>query len=215
MTLKGLVQVGMDASLTMRAVNGTDPSRSRGIAVGNAVLSRVRRFFVTALAVVGLLLAVLPVAPVAGTSLPSMIWPTVGRETQPFGCTGFWAEPRRGDCAHFHAGIDIANRRGTHIVAAAAGTIAYVGREPWYHGTDRAWVVIINHGNGVKTIYVHLQVRDVPGVKKGKHVDQGQLIGYMGATGRATGPHLHFGVWLNHVGVDPAKYCPGSSPPLK
>jgi murein DD-endopeptidase MepM/ murein hydrolase activator NlpD len=204
----------MDASLTMRAAKGADPSRSRGFAGEIAVLPN-RLVAVVAL-VLGLLAAVVPAgAQPSAAAMPSMIWPTVGRETQPFGCTGFWWEPRRGDCAHFHAGIDIANKRGTPIRAAAAGTIAYVGREPWYHGEDRAWVVVIGHGQGVKTIYVHLQARDVPGVKKGKHVDRGQFIGYMGSTGRSTGPHLHFGVWLNHVGVDPAKYCPGSSPPLK
>jgi murein DD-endopeptidase MepM/ murein hydrolase activator NlpD len=214
MNLQGLEQVGMDASLTMRRAKGTDPSRFRGIAVENAVLPK--RYLAVVALVLGLLAVVAPISlqPSAAAQL-SMTWPTVGRVTQPFGCTGYKAEPRHGNCAHFHGGIDIANKRGTPIRAAAAGTIAYVGREPWYHGPDRAWVVVINHGNGVKTIYVHLQVRDVPGVKKGKHVDKGQFIGYMGMTGRATGPHLHFGLKVNGVWVDPARYCPGSSPPLK
>ena len=179
-----------------------------------AVYSRFRRLTFSALVVLCLLLAVAPLSVVTARSAPFMQWPTVGRETQPFGCTGFKMEPRRGSCAHFHAGIDIANKRGTPILAAASGKIAYVGREPWYHGKDRAWVVIINHGNGVKTIYVHLQARPIAGVKKGKHVDQGQLIGLMGATGRATGPHLHFGVWLHHVGVDPVKHLPSTTAPL-
>lgn len=174
------------------------------------------RYVAVVALVLGLLAVVAPVAAQpSAVALPSMAWPTVGRETQPFGCTGFWAEPRRGDCAHFHGGIDIANKRGTPIRAAAEGTIKYVGREPWYHGSDRAWVVVIDHGHGLKTIYVHLQARDVDGVKKGKHVDKGQLIGYMGSTGRSTGPHLHFGLKKDGVFVDPAKYCPGSSPPLK
>ncbi len=144
-----------------------------------------------------------------------MEWPTVGIQTQPFGCTGFRLEPRRGACAHFHAGVDIANKRGTPVRAAADGKIGYVGREPWYHGSDRAWVVIINHGNHVKTIYVHLQARDIKGIRKGKHVEQGQLIGLMGASGRATGPHLHFGVWLYRKGVDPAKYMPTATAPRR
>ena len=110
---------------------------------------RIRLVAVMAL-VLGLLAVVAPVsAQPSASAMPSMTWPTVGRETQPFGCTGFWAEPRRGTCAHFHGGIDIANKRGTPIRAAAAGTIQYVGREPWYHGPDRAWVVVINHGHGV------------------------------------------------------------------
>jgi murein DD-endopeptidase MepM/ murein hydrolase activator NlpD len=144
-----------------------------------------------------------------------MDWPTVGRVTQPFGCTGFRLEPRRGDCAHFHAGIDIANKRGTPILAAAAGKIAYVGREPWYHGKDRAWVVVISHGNGIKTIYVHLIPKPMDGISRGKHVDQGQLIGRMGSSGRSTGPHLHFGVWDHHKGVDPVKFMGSDAPALK
>jgi murein DD-endopeptidase MepM/ murein hydrolase activator NlpD len=175
----------------------------------------LRRFGLSVLVVLGLLAAVAPLSVATARSAPYMDWPTVGRETQPFGCTGFRMEPRRGDCAHFHAGIDIANKRGTPILAAADGTIAYVGREPWYHGTDRAWVVIISHGNGVKTIYVHLIPKQIPGIKKGKHVDQGQLIGRMGASGRATGPHLHFGVWLYRKGVDPVKYMPTAKAPLR
>lgn len=200
----------------MRRANGTDPSRFRGIAREIAVLPK--RYPAVVALVLGLLAVVAPVAgqpSAAAQPWPHMTWPAVGRETQPFGCTGFWAEPRRGNCAHFHGGVDIANKRGTPIRAAADGTIQYVGREPWYHGTDKAWVVVIDHGRGVKTIYVHLQARDVDGVKKGRHVDKGQFIGYMGSTGRSTGPHLHFGVKVNGTFVDPAKFCPGSSPPLK
>jgi len=204
----------MDKSLTMRAAKGTDPSRSWGFARGSVVLPN--RYAAVVALVLGLLAVVAPVSSQpSAVALPSLAWPTVGRETQPFGCTGFWAEPRRGSCAHFHGGIDIANKRGTPIRAAADGTIQYVGREPWYHGRDRAWVVVINHGHGLTTIYVHLQARDVEGVKKGRHVERGQFIGYMGATGRATGPHLHFGVKVNGVFVDPAGLCPGSSPPLQ
>ncbi|MEP7360864.1 MAG: M23 family metallopeptidase [Chloroflexota bacterium] len=178
------------------------------------MVSRVRRFVVSGLIVLGLLAALMPLSATA-RSAPYMNWPTVGHETQGYGCTGFKMEPRRGDCAHFHAGIDIANKSGTPVRAAADGTIAYVGREPWYHGTDRAWVVIISHGNGIKTIYVHLQARAMQGVARGRHVVEGQLIGLMGMTGRATGPHLHFGVWLYHRGVDPTKYMPSTTPPLR
>jgi murein DD-endopeptidase MepM/ murein hydrolase activator NlpD len=191
-----------------------DPSRSRRIVTERAVLPN--RY----LAVAGLALALLAVVAPVGAQPGAVAqqrwaWPTVGRETQPFGCTGFWAEPSHGSCDHFHGGIDIANKRGTPIRAAANGTIKYVGREPWYHGTDRAWVVVIDHGNGIKTIYVHLQARDIDGVRKGKHVVLGQLIGRIGATGRATGVHLHFGLKVNGTFLDPARYLPGSSPPLK
>jgi len=205
----------MDTSLTMRAAKGTDPSRPRGIAVERGVFSRSHRFGLGVLVVLGLLVLLAPLSPVTARSAPYMEWPTVGRVTQPYGCTGFRMEPRRGDCAHFHAGIDIANKRGTPVRAAAAGTISYVGREPWYHGEDRAWVVIISHGNGVKTIYVHLIAKAMDGVKRGKDVDRGQLIGLMGSSGRSTGPHLHFGVWVNRVGVDPVKFMSSDAPPLK
>ena len=207
----------MDAWLMMRGAKGTDPSRARGFALEIAVFSRVRRLVVAALAVSTLLLVAGPVAPAAAQqqALPHMIWPAVGRITQPYGCTGFWMEPPRGNCAHFHAGTDVANKRGTPIRAAADGVVKYVGREPWYHGEDRAWVVVIDHGDGVKTLYVHLQVRVVPGIKKGKHVTQGQLIGYMGNTGRSTGPHLLFIVRLNGSATDPMPYLPSTSPPLK
>jgi len=205
----------MDTGLKMRSAKEADPSRPRGIALETAVLSRSRRFGFSALVVLALLVVVAPLSPVTARSAPYMEWPTVGRVTQPFGCTGFKLEPRRGDCAHFHAGIDIANKRGTPIRAAAAGTIAYVGREPWYHGTDRAWVVIISHGSRVKTIYVHLIAKPMAGIKKGNHVDRGQLIGLMGSSGRSTGPHLHFGVWVNRVGVDPVKFMSSGAPALK
>jgi len=203
----------MDTSLTMRAAKGTDPSRSWGFARGSAVLPN--RYAAVVALVIGLLVLIAPLSPVTARSAPYMEWPTVGRVTQPYGCTGFRMEPRRGDCAHFHAGIDIANKRGTPVRAAAAGTISYVGREPWYHGEDRAWVVIISHGNGVKTIYVHLIAKPMDGVKSGKDVDRGQLIGLMGSSGRSTGPHLHFGVWANRVGVDPVRFMSSDAPPLK
>jgi murein DD-endopeptidase MepM/ murein hydrolase activator NlpD len=204
----------MDSAFTMRFAQEADPSRSRGIAVERAVYSRSRRIGLSVLVVLGLLVLIAPLAPVTARSSPYMEWPTVGRVTQPYGCTGFKWEPRRGDCAHFHAGIDIANSRGTAIRAAAKGTVAYVGREPWYHGTDRAWVVIIKHGDGIKTVYVHMIPKEIPGIKKGKHVDKGQLIGRMGSSGRSTGPHLHFGVWLYGKGVDPVKFMPTAKPAL-
>ena len=203
----------MDTGLTMRAAKGADPSRSGGIAVESAVFLRSRRLVLCAMVVLGLVAASAPLS-VTARSAPYMEWPTVGRETQPYGCTGFRMEPRRGDCAHFHAGIDIANKRGTPIRAVADGTVNYVGREPWYHGTDRAWVVILSHGNGIKSVYVHLQPRDIAGISKGRHVDKGQLIGLMGSSGRSTGPHLHFGVWLNGKGIDPTKFMPTVTAPL-
>lgn len=157
------------------------------------------------------LLACLPMAATAiavdGSSIP-WIWPTSGKITQEFGCTGFWAEPPRGNCAHFHTGIDIADNRGTPIRAVAAGTIELVNWDPWIH-PDPDWMVIIDHGNGLRTMYAHMRAKPVDGITKGAHVFQGQLIGLMDMTGRATGPHLHFAVYLNGEPVDPRIYLSG------
>lgn len=143
-----------------------------------------------------------------GPSL-SLIWPTSGRISQPYGCTGFWAEPRRGSCAHFHGGIDIANSRGTPVVAAADGTVDLVGWDPWIR-PNPDWMVIIDHGNGMQTMYAHLRAKPVAGITRGARVHQGQLIGLMDMTGRATGPHLHFSVISDGHWVNPRRYLDGS-----
>jgi murein DD-endopeptidase MepM/ murein hydrolase activator NlpD len=172
--------------------------------LGDAVsLGRVRFLFIA----LALLASIAVVTPVDAHSRP-FIWPTTGRITQPFGCTGYYLEPRRGKCAHFHYGVDIANAGGTPIYAAAAGTIVIAGWDPWIrHNPD--WMVVIKHANGFKTMYAHLRVRRVPGVRKGAHVRQGQLIGYMGSTGHSTGPHLLWGVFHHHKPVNPVDYVRG------
>jgi len=141
----------------------------------------------------------------------SWIWPTSGKITQPFGCTGFWAEPRRGSCDHFHTGIDIANHRGTPIRAVADGVIELVGWDPWVR-PDPAWMVIIDHGNGFRTLYAHMRAKPVDGIKRGARVYQGQLIGLMDMTGHATGPHLHFAAYRNGEPVDPRDHLEGNIP---
>ncbi|MEO7117950.1 MAG: M23 family metallopeptidase, partial [Candidatus Limnocylindrales bacterium] len=108
----------------------------------------------------------------------------------------------RGDCAHFHDGIDIANASGTPILAAASGVIAFVGFNP-YEQTDPAFVVVIGHAGGVTTQYVHLLPRYADGVSAGAFVNQGQIIGYMGSTGNSTGSHLHFQVHVNDNPTNP------------
>jgi murein DD-endopeptidase MepM/ murein hydrolase activator NlpD len=131
------------------------------------------------------------------------IWPTTGRITQPYGCTGFSAEPRLGSCRHFHGGIDIANNRGTPIRAAAAGVVTHVGWDIW--GTH-AWMVMINHGGGVQTWYAHMRGKQIPGLHRGTRVRQGQVIGYMDSTGQSTGVHLHWAVVKNGHYVNPKNY---------
>jgi len=143
---------------------------------------------------------------------PAFSWPTAGRLTQDYGCTGMRTNPRRGACRGFHNGIDIANERGTHILAAAAGVVEYVGWDPYTHSGPRAWVVIIGHAGGLRTWYAHLLPRRVVGARVGDRVQHGQLIGHMGMTGRATGYHLHLMVEGERGFLDPHRYFAGSPP---
>jgi murein DD-endopeptidase MepM/ murein hydrolase activator NlpD len=125
-------------------------------------------------------------------------WPAAGTVTQEFGCTGFSWEPPRGDCAHFHDGIDIAGASGSPIRAPAAGVVAFVG---WGYGFDPAFMVVLGHAGGLESGYGHLIARAV--VRNGQFVKKGQVIGYMGNTGYSTGTHLHWEVKRNGVPLNP------------
>lgn len=132
-------------------------------------------------------------------------WPMRGRITQEFGCTGFGWEPRVGDCAHFHRGIDIANVMYTPIYAAGPGKVIFAGRSPW----DPAWIVIIAHSSKLVSWYGHIDNRShPPRVKVGQFVTKGQLIAYNGMTGYTTGPHLHWAVQLSGNWVNPRLFLP-------
>lgn len=98
-----------------------------------------------------------------------------------------------------HKGLDFAAPRGTPIYAAGDGVIERVGRFGAYGKYIR-----IRHHSSYKTAYAHLNGY-AKGVKKGKRVKQGQVIGYVGTTGRSTGPHLHYEVLLNNKQVNPRK----------
>ena len=99
-----------------------------------------------------------------------------------------------------HLGIDYAARTGRAIVASSSGTISFKG---WKGGYGR--VIIIRHSNGIKTLYAHMR-GFAKGMRKGRKVTQGRVIGYVGTSGRSTGPHLHFGLYKNGKAVNPARY---------
>ena len=134
------------------------------------------------------------------------IWPTSGRVTQGFGCTGFYAEPSYGSCRHFHGALDIADAEGTPIHAAADGVITHVGWDPW--GTHN-WMVMIDHAGGLTTWYAHMRGKEIADIDVGTRVYQGEVIGYMSDTGMATGFHLHWAVLKNGRYVNPRKYVEG------
>ncbi len=103
---------------------------------------------------------------------------------------------------YYHRGVDYAGAYGSPVMAPAAGLVSLVGRESQgfkIHGN----VVGIDHGQGVASILMHLSRIDV---KEGDFVQAGQVIGALGSTGASTGPHLHWGLYVNGQSVDPVPW---------
>ncbi|OYW03122.1 MAG: hypothetical protein B7X11_03440, partial [Acidobacteria bacterium 37-65-4] len=121
------------------------------------------------------------------------IWPVVGWLSSMFGAR---TDPINGG-SDFHPGLDISAEYGTPVKATADGTIESAG---W--AGDYGNMILVKHGYGMSTKYGHLS-RIV--VSAGQAVHRGQVIGYVGATGRTTGPHLHYEIMLNGERINPMR----------
>lgn len=122
------------------------------------------------------------------------LWPVEGQVTGSFGER---IDPFNGEGA-FHSGVDIGTHYGAPIIAPADGVVTFTDNMGGY-----GKAVMIDHGNGISTRYGHLSGF---AVTAGQRVHRGDVIGYVGESGRSTGPHLHYEVRINDTPVNPYKY---------
>ena len=118
--------------------------------------------------------------------------------SQPFGCTSLELEPFDEACPthHFHSGIDLSAPAGTDVFSATSGTVS-----AGYDAAAAGNYVEVQFDERTRLLYCHLSSFRV---RPGQHVDPGQLIGTVGSTGLATGPHLHFEIDVAGVPVSPS-----------
>ena len=133
-------------------------------------------------------------------ALTPSLWPAAGFLSDPFGQRESFTELGE---APFHAGVDIASAYGNHVLASADGTVITADRLSGYGN-----IVVIDHGFGISTRYAHLSAFSV---ELEQRVKRGQIIGLVGATGRATGSHLHYEVRVGGKPVNPLRYIPKNS----
>ena len=120
------------------------------------------------------------------------VWPVQGRVSGRFGNQRVY----NGTPKSAHSGMDIAAARGTPVKAPAAGVVTFAAPDLYLTGGT----LLIDHGHGISSNFLHLSRLDV---QVGDRVEQGQVVGAVGATGRATGPHLHWGMNWFDVRIDP------------
>ena len=133
----------------------------------------------------------------AARFLSGFVWPVVGTVSGVFGSQRILnGEPRRP-----HNGVDVAAPEGTPVMAAADGIVALSHPDMYFTGKT----VMIDHGHGLNSVYVHMSMI---AVTDGQRVAKGETIGRVGATGRVTGPHLHWGVSHFATPIDPALLTP-------
>lgn len=120
-------------------------------------------------------------------------WPVTGRISGLFGSQRIY----RGEPGAYHSGVDVARPTGTDIVAPADGVVILAADSPF---TLEGNLLMLDHGMGLNSAFLHLSRIDV---RAGDHVRQGQVIGAIGATGRASGPHLHWSMKWGAARIDP------------
>jgi murein DD-endopeptidase MepM/ murein hydrolase activator NlpD len=149
---------------------------------------------VTATALASNGLQLMPTPGLGEMAFTPSLWPVVGGITGRFGER---LDPFSGEGA-FHTGVDISAQYGDAVHAAADGLVVEAGEHSGY-----GRLVVVDHGFGVTTWYGHLSSFTVP---PGINVKRGDVVGYVGVSGRTTGPHVHYEVRINNAPVNPMRY---------
>lgn len=124
----------------------------------------------------------------------TFLWPTTGRISTLFGSQRIY---RNGEAGSYHSGVDVAKPTGSVVLAPADGVVTLATDRPF---TLEGYLLLVDHGAGLNSAFMHLSRIDV---RAGDRIRRGQPIGLVGATGRATGPHLHWGMKWNNARIDP------------